>query len=86
MSEPSQTPPYHNSTPAEIRRKVAAHRVYRTAARRRRRGYLRAALLLAVLSLAVPPLTRHRHALAHGGRSWLAHAVGMHHRRTARRS
>ena len=84
MGEQSQTPDHQmpqqlNSTPAEIRWKVAAYRAYKIEAGRRRRGYLRVGILLAFLSLAAPLLIRHRHGLAHGCRSWLTHAHRRHH-------
>ncbi len=67
---------YTNSTPAEIRRKVAAYQAHKQAAGRRRQGCFRAALLLGALLLAGPWL--HRHGLAHG--SWLTHARMRRHR------
>ena len=77
MGEPGETNQHQNSTPDGIRRKVAAHQVHRKGARRR--GYLRAALLLVVLALVAPPLMRHGHGLARGCRSWLTHAHRRHH-------
>ena len=83
MGEPGETNQHQNSTPDEIRRKVAAHQVYRREARRRR-GYLRAALLLVALALAAPVLIQHGHGPAHGCRSWLTHAHRGHRHRHAR--
>ena len=54
---------YRNSSPAEIRQKVAAYQAHKQAARRR--GGFRAGLLLAGLLLAGAWLLRHPHRLAH---------------------